>query len=161
MKKFSKCHHPFYTIVLASTVPQKIKLKCFNTICRDLHFNTPFQLCTKQHVQPYLVQLKESGHDVFSFFFPDSKSFRNFGSQLNSLLKKILIDSLALFLLRRWGQLEKKKVAVHKINTRGTRETRQIAKRQIAYVYPKANIAGILGFCNYTREHVHPYLMHS
>jgi hypothetical protein len=60
--------------VLASTVTHKNKLKCFNTICRNLHFNSSFQLCTEQHVQPYLVQLKESGHDVVSFFFPDSKS---------------------------------------------------------------------------------------
>lgn len=87
MKNFSKCHHSFYTIVLTSTVLQKNKLKCFNTICRNLHFNSSFQLCTEQHVQPYLVELKESGHDVFSFFFPDSKSCRNFGSQLNFLPK--------------------------------------------------------------------------
>jgi hypothetical protein len=107
-----------------------------------------------------LSTVKRKWSWCLQLLLPGFKVLQEFWISAKFSSRKILIDSLALLRLRRWGQLEKKKVAVHKINMRGTRGTRQIAKRQVACVYPKANIAGILGFYNYTREHVQPYLMH-
>jgi hypothetical protein len=110
-----------------------------------------------------LSTVKRKWSWCLQLLLPGFKVLQEFSISAKFSTRKILIDSLALLRLRRCCQLEKKKVAVHKINmrgTRGTRGTRQIAKRQVACVYPKANIAGILGFYNYTREHVQPYLMH-
>jgi hypothetical protein len=71
-----------------------------------------------------LSTVKRKWSLCLQLLLPGFKVLQEFWISAEFSTQKLLIDSLALLRLRRWGQLEKKKVAVHKMNTRGTRGTR-------------------------------------